>query len=133
MRSSPLSVPLDAAHRSALPRESVVATVEGNDVRCEGVALAALLRAAGALPAGKLEGEALARYVLVAGREGTRVLFSLAELSQEQDQRSVVLADRCGGVALDDRDGPLLLVAPGQTPSLRGVRQVQSITVVAAP
>ncbi|RZA35766.1 MAG: hypothetical protein EOP92_08880, partial [Lysobacteraceae bacterium] len=50
MRSSPLSIPLDAAYRSALPRESVVITVEGNDVHCEGVALAALLRAAGALP-----------------------------------------------------------------------------------
>lgn len=131
--ASPLTIPLDAAAREGLARERVQATAHGKPLDCEGVSLAALLRAAGALPEGKLPGDRLAHYVLVGARDGYRVLYALAELDPATGHRRVLLVDRCAGAPLDDADGPLRLIAPEDARPARWVRQVQSITVVAAP
>ena len=60
---NPVSIPLDAATLSALPREIVHADSHGHALTCEGVALVALLRHAGAMPEGELRGAQLARFV----------------------------------------------------------------------
>lgn len=130
---SPFVVPLDTATLSKLPRENVRASAHGKSLDCEGVALDALLRATGALPAEKLPGPQLARYVLVDARDGYRVLYSLAELDPGTGKRRVLLVDRCGGAALGDEEGPLRLIAPDDARPARWVRQVKSITVVTAP
>ena len=131
--ASPLSIPLDAATLGTLPRESVTANAHGRTLHCEGVALISLLRAADALPAGPLKDESLARYVLVAARDGYRSVYSLAELEPTLGNYLVLLVDQCEGKPLAAGDGPLRLVAPGDSRAARWVRQVQSITVVAAP
>ncbi|MGH8060602.1 MAG: hypothetical protein ACREO7_01120 [Pseudoxanthomonas sp.] len=131
--SSPQTIPIDAATLATLPREAVTATAHGNTLQCEGVALAALLRTANALPAEPLRGGQLANYVLVAARDGYRAVFSLAELEPTLGNHRVVLVDRCDGQPLGDDDGPLRLVAPEESRPARWVRQVQSITVVTAP
>jgi len=130
---SPFVVPLDAATLAKLPRETVQASAHGESLDCEGVALDALLRATGVLPADKLPGPQLARYVLVGARDGYRVLYSLAELDPGTGKRRVLLADRCDGAALGQKDGPLRLIAPEDVRPARWVRQVKSITVVTAP
>ena len=130
---SPIAVPLDAATLSALPRQAVRASAHGKALDCEGVSLAALLRASGALPAQRLPGAQLDRYVLVDARDGYRVLYALAELDPGTGQREVVLVDRCDGQPLSADDGPLRLIAPGDARPARWVRQVRAITVVAAP
>ena len=130
---SPLSIPLDADVLAALPRETVTATAHDKTLHCEGIPLAALLRATEALPAQPLSGQALSRYVLVTARDGYRVLYSLAELETSVGNHAVFLVDRCEGGPLDVEDGPLRLIAPQESRSARWVRQVQSITVVAAP
>lgn len=129
---SPLSVPMDAGTRASLPRSGVSAIAHGKELACEGVSLPDLLRNAHALPAG-LDGPALASYVLVAARNGHRVVYSLAELDPALGGNLVLLADRCNGQALADEDGPLRLIAPGESNPARWVRQVHSITVVRAP
>lgn len=131
--ASPLAVPLDAAALSVLPRERVQAQAHGKALDCEGIALATLLRSAHAVPADKLSGALLSRYVLVDARDGYRVLYSLAELDPGTGNRKVYLVDRCGGKPLDDEQGPLRLVAPEDVRPARWVRQVKAITVVAAP
>lgn len=131
--ASPIAIPLDTAALSALPREPVRATAHGQALNCEGVALAALLRAAGAMPPDKLPGPLLSRYVLVDARDGYRVLYSLAELDPGTGNRKVYLVDRCDDKPLDDEQGPLRLVAPEDARPARWVRQIKSITVVAAP
>ena len=131
--ASPIAIPLDATTLSALRREPVRATAHGQALDCEGVALAALLRRAGAMPPDKLPGAWLSRYVLVDARDGYRVLYSLAELDPQTGNREVYLVDRCEGKPLDDEQGPLRLVAPEDARPARWVRQVESITVVAAP
>lgn len=130
---SPRSIPIDAASLASLPRESVNATAHGKALACEGIPLAALLRAADALPAEPLRGARLADYVLVAARDGYRAVYSLAELEPTLGNHKVLLVDRCDGQALSDEEGPLRLIAPDESRPARWVRQVQSITVVSAP
>lgn len=130
---SPVPVPLDPGAIAALPREPVSARVHETTLSCEGVSLFALLRASGAIPEGALRSAQLSRYVLVDARDGYRVLFSLAELDPGTGKRDVWLVDRCNGAALDDKDGPLRLLVPGDARAARSVRQVESISVVVAP
>ena len=130
---SPVVVPLDAATLSALPRETVATTIHGETLRCEGVALAALLQAGGAMPAEPLHGAQLGRYVQVDARDGYRAVFSLAEFDPTLGGRAAFLVDHCDGAPLDDDTGPLRLVVPGEARPARWVRQVRSITVIVAP
>ncbi|MCA0393320.1 MAG: molybdopterin-binding protein [Proteobacteria bacterium] len=131
--ASPVAVPLDAATLAALPRQPVTARVHDAELACEGIPLMALLRASGAVPEGALRSAHLGRYVLVDARDGYRVLFSLAELDPGTGNREAWLVDRCAGAALDDKDGPLRLLVPGDTRAARSVRQVEAINVVVAP
>jgi hypothetical protein len=133
LQPSPVVVPLDPATLAALPREPVKASAHGQALDCSGIALVALLRATGAMPAGPLRGSQLTRYVLVAARNGYRAVYSLAELDPSLAARRVLLVDRCAGRPLGADDGPLRLIAPDDARPARWVRQVKSITVVAAP
>lgn len=133
VQPSPFVVPLDEATLAKLPRESVKASAHGQNLDCEGVALAGLLRATGAMPAEPLRGQQLARYVLVGARDSYRAIYSLAELDASLTDRRVFLVDRCNGKPLDADDGPLRLIAPDDARPARWVRQVKSITVVTAP
>ncbi|MEP6633809.1 MAG: hypothetical protein ABJA62_06325 [Luteimonas sp.] len=130
---SPIAVPIDTAALAVFPRESVVATAHEQTLRCEGVPLTALLRAAQAMPVGALRGARLASYVLVTARDGYRAVYALADFDPSLGNRKVYLVDRCDGKPLDDHDGPLRLLAPDESRPARWVRQVQSIAVVAAP
>jgi hypothetical protein len=133
MSPSPFVVPLDEATLAKLPRESVKASAHGQNLDCEGVALAGLLRATGAMPAEPLRGPQLSRYLLVTARDDYRAVYSLAELDPSLTDRRVLLVDRCSGKPLDADDGPLRLIAPSDARPARWVRQVKSLTVVTAP
>ena len=128
-----ISVALDAATLAALPRQPVEASAHGQSLHCEGVELLALLRKAGAMPAEPLRGAQLARVVRVDARDGYRAAFSLAELDPSLGNAKVFVVDRCDGKPLDDKSGPLRLVAPAESRPARWVRQVQAITVLDAP
>lgn len=130
---SPLSVPLDQATLATLPRTAVVVTAQGKTATCTGVRLSALLTRAGVLSAEHLRGPALASYVLVTARDGQRVIYSLAELEPTLGNSNVMLVNQCDDKPLPDDSGPLRLIAPEESRSARWLRQVQSITVVAAP
>ena len=130
---SPVVVPLDAASLAMLPRETVTATADGETLECTGVALAALMQAVGAMPAGPLRGAQLGRYVQVDGRDGHRVLFSLSEFDPTLGNRTAFVVDSCNGQRLDGATGPLRLIVPGDPRPARWVRQLQAITVIVAP
>ena len=131
---SPLSIPLDPATLATLPRESVIVPeTQQKSLRCEGFSLAKLLARAGVFGGEPLGDERLASYVLVAAQGGRRVLYSLAELAPALGNDPVFLVDRCEGQPLDAGHGPLQLIAPHAARDARWLRQVKSITVVAAP
>lgn len=126
------AIPLEAATLSALPRETVDADSHGHALTCEGVALVALLRHAGAMPGTGLQRAQFANIVEADARDGYRVAFSLGELDPATGGRRVYVVDRCNGAPLDDRTGPLRLLVPEDAGPERWLRQLRSITVSAA-
>ena len=116
-----------------LPRQPALLTAHGKTVTCEGVALAELLARSG-LPGGEaLRGPALASVVIATGKDGYRVVFSLAEIDAKLGNRPVFIVDRCAGAPLAADDGPLRLVVPGEARAARSVRQLTGVRVAAVP
>jgi len=98
----------------------------------EGVALVEVLRAEGA-PLGKaLRGDALANYVRVTATDGYQVVFGLGELDADMGAAKVVLVDRHEGKPLEDKDGPVRLVVPGDQRPARWVRSVATVELLSA-
>lgn len=123
-------IPLDLA---GLPRQPALLVAHGTTLACDGVRLADLLARAG-VPAGEaLRGPALARVVIATGKDGYRVVFSLAELDAKLGNRPVFVADRCAGAPLAAGDGPLRLVVPGEARAARSVRQLATLRVTIVP
>jgi DMSO/TMAO reductase YedYZ molybdopterin-dependent catalytic subunit len=124
---------LDEKALAAMPRMTVQAGAHGDAPSAwEGVALLEVLRAQGA-PLGKaLRGDALANYVRVTATDGYQVVFGLGELDTDMGAAKVVLVDRHEGKPLDDKDGPLRLVVPGDQRPARWVRNVASIELIGA-
>jgi DMSO/TMAO reductase YedYZ molybdopterin-dependent catalytic subunit len=127
------SVALDEKTLAAMPRMTVQAGAHGDAPSAwEGVALVEVLRAEGA-PLGKaLRGDALANYVRVTATDGYQVVFGLGELDAEMGAANVVLVDRHEGKPLDDKDGPVRLVVPGDRRPARWVRNVATIELLSA-
>jgi DMSO/TMAO reductase YedYZ molybdopterin-dependent catalytic subunit len=126
-------VALDEKTLAAMPRMTVQAGAHGDAPSAwEGVALVEVLRAEGA-PLGKaLRGDALANYVRVTATDGYQVVFGLGELDAEMGAAKVVLVDRHEGKPLDDKDGPVRLVVPGDKRPARWVRNVATIELLSA-
>jgi hypothetical protein len=130
--AKPLSLSL--ADLSAMPHKSLKVTNPHDEKEevYEGVALADLLKLAGAAEGEHLRGAAMATYVLAEAADGYRVVFSLAELDPGIQDSNVLVADKVDGHALDCKVGPLRLVAPLDKRPARWVRMVQSIRVITA-
>lgn len=126
-------VTLDEKSLAAMPRVTVQAGSHGDAPSAwEGVALVDVLRAEGA-PLGKaLRGDALANYVRVTATDGYQVVFGLGELDADMGAARVVLVDRHEGKPLDEKDGPLRLVVPGDQRAARWVRSVSTIELISA-
>ncbi len=123
-------IPLDLA---GLPRQPALLVAHGGSVTCDGVPLADLLARAG-VPAGEsLRGPALATVIIATGKDGYRVVFSLAEIDAKLGNRAVFVVDRCAGAPLAAGDGPLRLVVPGEARAARSVRQLVALRVAAVP
>jgi DMSO/TMAO reductase YedYZ molybdopterin-dependent catalytic subunit len=99
----------------------------------EGVPLVDLLKLAGAPQGENLRGAAMSTVVMVEAADGYRVAFSLAELDASIQDSGVILADKLDGHSLDDKLGPLRLVAPHDLRPARWVRMVRAIRIVSAP
>ena len=118
---------------TGLPRQPALLTAHGKAISCEGVALADLLARAG-VPAGEaLRGPALASIVMATGKDGYRVVFSLAEIDAKLGNHPVFVVDRCAGAPLAPADGPLRLVVPAEARAARSVRQLVGLKIAAVP
>jgi DMSO/TMAO reductase YedYZ molybdopterin-dependent catalytic subunit len=115
-----------------LPRSSITAGAHDDEKpsRWDGVALAELLRRAGAPTDKQLRGREMAKFVRVTAADGYQIVFSLTELDAAFGDRSVLLVDRQDGHPLSQKDGPLRLVVAGDKRPARWVREVETIEVV---
>lgn len=130
--SKPLSFSL--SEFQALPHKTLKATNHHSQKEevYDGVPLIDLLKLAGVPQGENLRGAAMSTTVYVEGADGYRVAFSLAELDPGIQESGVILADKLDGHPLDDKLGPLRLVAPHDLRPARWVRMVGVIRVVTA-
>jgi hypothetical protein len=127
----PASLVLKAGDLAQMPHITVsVKEEKGGKVEYQGVALGALLERAGA-PLGKqLRGKALASYVLATAHDGYQVVFSLAEVSPEFANETILVADRRDGKPMAAPLGPFRIVCANDQAQSRGVRMLEKLEVV---
>lgn len=121
---------LSIADIAAFPRQTIrVIDDKGAQVEYGGVPVAEILKKAGA-PLGKeLKGPNMAMGVVASAPDGYRVLFSLTEFDPAFSERVILLADRRDGKPLDNREGPLRLIVPGDKRHARWIRGVDTLAV----
>jgi hypothetical protein len=120
-----------AAQISAMPHVVVSVTDHDRPAQFEGVALAALVSAAGVQLGDSLRGPRLAEALVVEATDGYKVVFALAELEPAFATREIILADKRDGKTMDAKEGPFRIVAPGDKRAARWVRQVTALRVIA--
>lgn len=123
-----LSIPFDAEARAALPPAEAVLAAHGTRQICSGVWLRDLVARAGAPQGQAVKGAALQMMVTAEAADGYRVVFSLGELDASLGKAAILVADKCSGKALADGDGPIRLVAAGETRGARSVKQLTRLT-----
>jgi hypothetical protein len=99
----------------------------------EGVLLRDVLAKVAAPAGDKLRGDEMRDYVEVTGRDGYSAVFALAEIDPAFQDNKVLVAISSGGKPLDDKQGPVRVVAPQDKRPARSVRMVETITVRRAP
>ena len=122
---------LTAADLAALPhREQATTDKDGQRHLYRGVALADVLRLAGA-PAGKaIHGPVLAEAVLATAADGYQAVFALPEIDADFSPQTILLADQRDGQPLPPHDGPYQLIVPLEKKPARWVRQLTGLRVV---
>lgn len=120
------------AKLAGLPHESLQFTdpEKRNVVTFSGVPLIALLVEVG-VPQ-KPKGKDLRLVVVAESRDGNKVAYSLAEVSPDMHDGSVLLADSADGKPIGDENGPIELICSGDRSPARWLRGLTSIRVVAA-
>ena len=126
-------VAVPAATIAAMPRVSGEAAAHGHRFTFEGVALAAVLKAAGVTPVDSLRAGQLRRVVTFHGADGYRAVIALSDLDPSIGGRSVVLVEREDGAALPDDRGPRRIIVVGDARPSRWVRQAVRVTVSDLP
>jgi len=116
---------------ASLPHEKLQFTDESKQATqtYSGVPLMALLAEVG-VPQ-KPRGNDFRLYVIAEGRDGSKIVYSLGEVSPDVHDGSVLLADSLDGKPLTE-DGPIELICSGDHSPARWIRGVASIRVIAA-
>ena len=120
-----------AAHISALPHVIVKVMDHDAPAQFEGVSLASLLLSANIQLGDKLRGSRMTEVLLVEAADSYKVVFALAEVDPAFAVREVILADKRDGKALDAKEGPFRIIAPGDKRGARWVRQVTALKIIA--
>src|SRR5258707_962729 len=130
----PNHLELSVADLAGFQRQTIrVADDKGVQVEYGGVPVAEILEKAGT-PLGKeLKGPNMALGVVARAADGYQVLFSLAEFDSAFSDRVILLADRRDGKPLDNHEGPLRIIAPGDKRKARSIRGVDALEVFKGP
>ena len=91
-----------------------------------GIELSKLIEKTGVPQRENLRGTWLGCFVVIEAKDGYRAVFSLAELDSSFTDRRVFLVDSRNGMPLDDKHGPMQLIAPDEKRVSHWVRMVTS-------
>jgi hypothetical protein len=113
---------------AALPHKTIMVYNEHAKAsqNYSGVPLIDLLKPLG-VPA-KPHGKEFRLYLVAEGSDGYQVVYSLGEITPDVHDATVLIADTMDGKSIAD-DGPLKLVATGETRPARWVRNLVAIRV----
>lgn len=112
---------------SNLTQHTVTTTDHGAQVTFQGVLLTDLLQKVD-LPTGeKFHSTAASYYLVAAGHDGYRAVFSWAEADSSFMDKPVYVVMNRDGKPLSEKDGPLELVVPGEKRNARWVRQLVAL------
>jgi hypothetical protein len=120
----------DSAQISKLPRVTVALQDHDKPTQFESVPLSSVLSLAGILFGDALRGRRMTEALLVEAADGYKVVFAFAEIDPAFATREIILADKRDGKALDAKEGPLRIVAPGDKRPARWVRQVVTLRLI---
>jgi DMSO/TMAO reductase YedYZ molybdopterin-dependent catalytic subunit len=121
---------LTASDIATLPRLTVRAKEHsGEEASFEGIALIAVMKAAGMKFGESMRGKALATYLVIKASDGYQVIFTPPDLDPAFSDRVILLADKKNGEPLSAAEGPLRIVVPDEKRQARWVRNVISISV----
>jgi hypothetical protein len=124
-------VRLSISDLDKLPREdAVVMNEDGTKTTYSGVKLESILAKVGAPTGRALRGNALQQLVMVSGRDGYSVPFTVGELDPTFGNLRALLVYRQDGKALFRYQGPFRLLCPTDKAGARSVRMVQTIRVI---
>jgi hypothetical protein len=118
-----------AAQIAGMPHVKVNVRDHDADATFEGVPLSALLPLAGVQLGDSIRGPRMTEVLLVSATDGYRVAYALAEIDPAFAVREIILADKHDGKALDAKEGPFRIVAPGDKRPARWIRQVTELKV----
>jgi len=122
---------ITAAQIANLPHVTVEARDHDVPARFEGVPVSALLSTAGIQLGDTMHGPRMTEVLLVEAADGYKVVFAVTEFDPVFATREIVLADKRDGKALDAKEGPFRIVAPGDKRPARWIRQVTTMKLIA--
>ena len=126
----PKHLDLSVADIAAFHRQTIHVTDEkGTPAEYDGVPVAEILEKAGAPLGNSMKGPNMAVGLVAHAPDGYEVLFSLAEFDPAFSDRVIMLADRRDGIPLDNREGPLRIIVPGDKRHARWIRGVDTLEV----
>ena len=125
------STNISAAQIANLPHVTVEARDHEVPARFEGVPVSALLATASVQLGDAMHGPRMTEVLLVEAADGYKVVFAVTELDPAFATREIILADKRDGKALDAKEGPLRIVAPGDKRPARWIRQVTTLRLIA--
>lgn len=121
---------VSVAQIAALPHVKVHVDQHGHSHDFEGAPLSAILARVGVDVSRPLTGPNLAGAIRVTAADGYQVVLALSEIDPATRAGAVVLADREGGKAIADTEGPFRLVVADDLRPARSARQVIKIEVL---
>jgi DMSO/TMAO reductase YedYZ molybdopterin-dependent catalytic subunit len=126
----PKHLDLSVADLAAFQQQTIhVADEKGTPADYGGVPVAEILEKSGAPLGNAMKGPNMAMGLVARAPDGYRVLFSLAEFDPAFSDRVILLADRRDGKPLDNREGPLRIIVPGDKRHARWIRGVDTLEV----
>jgi len=126
----PKHLDLSAVDLAAFQQQTIHVTDEkGTPAEYGGVPVAEILEKAGAPLGNSIKGPNMAMGLVARAPDGYQVLFSLAEFDPAFSDRVIMLADRRDGKPLDNREGPLRIIVPGDKRHARWIRGVDTLEV----
>ncbi|HEY4133324.1 MAG TPA: hypothetical protein VGM50_22085 [Gemmatimonadaceae bacterium] len=121
---------LKGSDLAAMPHVDATVSSHGVTGTYSGVPLGALLHLIDRPTGEALRGASLATAVSVEASDKYRVIFALAEVDSGFTNKTILVADKKNGAAMDAMEGPFRVIVPDEARPARWAKQVVRIRLI---